>query len=316
MPKLNVQQNNQNVIQAFKNALAIGNLKGIIASDGSHNFSTAGSNRNLLDNPFFTVNQRSATTVTLNGPEAYIADRWIAGSFGTYTHNSDNTITITCPNSTAYAGLTQRIDPIYRGGTYTYSVRLSDDTVISLQGTMPSGNGLNVYNITINGVSWQVLFRSDGSVYWITLRCNVANSTATVKAAKLELGSVSTLANDAPPNYAEELRKCQYYFVRLHETANYGYFPVGFGAEQASSALRMAIMTPTSLRRAPVTVSFSGTLNITGNGTRTTVTSMSILDVSDTAVLVSVVPASMPANQHTYTLSFGAQAYIDLSADL
>ena len=53
MPKLNVQQSSQNIVQAFRNTLAIGNLKGIIASDGNHNFSTAGSNRNLLDNPWW-----------------------------------------------------------------------------------------------------------------------------------------------------------------------------------------------------------------------------------------------------------------------
>ena len=58
MPKLNVQQNNANVIKALRNALAIGQVKGPIASDGADNFSSAGSNRNLLDNPFFTLNQR------------------------------------------------------------------------------------------------------------------------------------------------------------------------------------------------------------------------------------------------------------------
>lgn len=39
MPKLNVQQNNANVIKALRNALAMGAIKGPIASDGSDNFS-------------------------------------------------------------------------------------------------------------------------------------------------------------------------------------------------------------------------------------------------------------------------------------
>ena len=309
MPKLNVQQNNQNVIQAFKNALAIGNLKGIIASDGSHNFSTAGSNRNLLDNPWFTVNQRSATTVTLNGTEAYITDRWIAGSFGTYTHNSDNTITITCPNSTAFAGLTQRIDPIYMGGTYTYSVRLSDDTVISLQGTMPSGSGLNVYNITINGVSWQALFRSDGSAYWITLRCNVANATLTVKAAKLELGSVSTLANDAPPELSIARIPCYENHLRLKGQ----YAPVGYAIALSTTLALLAIPTPVPMRIAP-TPSLSGTLYFNA-GTPFAITSVQNPTLGVNQVMIQVVGTFDTGK--VYLAQFrDANSYLDLSADL
>ena len=39
MPKLNVQQNNAGVIQALKNALAIGQINGTVACDGENNFS-------------------------------------------------------------------------------------------------------------------------------------------------------------------------------------------------------------------------------------------------------------------------------------
>lgn len=39
MPKLNVQQNNAGVIQALKNALAIGQINGTLACDGENNFS-------------------------------------------------------------------------------------------------------------------------------------------------------------------------------------------------------------------------------------------------------------------------------------
>lgn len=316
MPKLNVQQNNQNVIQAFRNALAIGNLKGIIASDGSHNFSTAGSNRNLLDNPWFTVRQRG------DGPftgAVYTVDRWkISGGNPTITPLTGYGVTLAQTTNTAFEQLLDpALMPFYNGKTLTLSVYTSAG-IFSGTGTLNTSVSAYSIRFLLGTTGFRAGLYNNGTSYWFARIDNPSAGTYSVDiyAMKLELGSVSTLANDAPPNYAEELRKCQYYFVRLHETANYGYFPVGFGAEQASSALRMAIMTPTSLRRAPVTVSFSGTLNITGNGTRTTVTSMSILDVSDTAVLASVVPASMPANQHTYTLSFGAQAYIDLSADL
>lgn len=39
MPKLNVQQNNAGVVQALKNALAIGQINGTLACDGENNFS-------------------------------------------------------------------------------------------------------------------------------------------------------------------------------------------------------------------------------------------------------------------------------------
>lgn len=42
MPKLNVQQNNQGVIQALKNALAIGQINGTLQCDGANNFSAGG----------------------------------------------------------------------------------------------------------------------------------------------------------------------------------------------------------------------------------------------------------------------------------
>lgn len=270
-----------------------------------------GGGRNLFDNGWFTVNQRSATTVTLNGTEAYIADRWIAGSFGTYTRNSDNTITITCPNSTSFAGLTQRIDPIYKGGTYTYSIRLDDDTVISLQGTMPSGSGLNIYNININGTAWQVLFRSDGSAYWVTLRCNVANTTITIKAVKLEPGSVSTLANDAPPDYGEELAKCQRYFLRLNSVLN---FPYAIGIAHNASSLRLLIPTPTTMRKAP-TVSFTGSLVASGNGSSLTVSALPNAYLADNGVALEAT-ATGATQYQTYSLVPTSSGHIDLSADL
>lgn len=39
MPKLNVQQNNAGVIQALRNALAIGSINGLLQCDGANNFS-------------------------------------------------------------------------------------------------------------------------------------------------------------------------------------------------------------------------------------------------------------------------------------
>lgn len=287
--------------------------------DDAVDYALANSNRNLLDNPWFTVNQRLATTVTLNGAEAYIADRWIAGAFGTYTRNSDGTITITVPSDGNFAGLTQRIDPVYKGGTYTYSLRLSDDTIISLQGTMPNGSGLNIYNITINGTAWQALFRSDGSAYWITLRCNVANATLTVKAAKLELGSYSTLANDVPPDYAEELAKCQRYFWRL---GNATYLTACIALAESATQAFGDVILPVPMRAQP-SVQTNGTFLCYTAAQSITITSLtgnalSYPTVNPNRVALRATVASGLTIGTFYNIQSrnNAAAYIDFSADL
>ena len=62
-----------------------------------------------------------------------------------------------------------------------------------------------IYSITLNPTYKVVRVQ-----FAITAGCSI-----TLKAVKLEIGSVSTLANDAPPNYAAELAKCQRYFQRF-----------------------------------------------------------------------------------------------------
>lgn len=129
------------------------------------------SGRNLLDNPFFTVNQRGATAYTVG---AYGADRWklVSGS-----------ATVTA-NGIVLNGTLRQILEQKPSGEVTASVK------------MYSGTGSAAYD--------------SATGYF-----DITSSGGTVRAAKLEAGSVSTLENDEAPDYARELSKCQRYYNRI-----------------------------------------------------------------------------------------------------
>ena len=204
MPKLNVQQNNANVIKALRNALAIGQIKGPIASDGNDNFTSTGSNRNLLDNWYFVgggsqlgdgvfpINQRGQSTYTGGGTQL---DRW-HGLAGTDTLVlTANGLQYTSPSSN---GIFQYFPVFPTPQTVTFSVKVNGTiTSITLaEGTIHAEEVFLGYKLTVD--------RNDKCVGIFSL-----NETILLQAAKLEVGTVSTLANDAPPNYWLELQKCK-----------------------------------------------------------------------------------------------------------
>lgn len=160
------------------------------------------SNRNLLDNAWFTVNQRGVTSWT----NTYGVDRWIgSNATGSITSNSDNTITIISGSS--YAQIFQRLElnTLEVGKTYTISVITSngiETKTFTLMSTLTRYK-LGTVTIHTNKLS---------GYYEIFVGNYTPNTTVTIKAVKLEVGSISTLHLDAPPNYAEELLKCQRYF--------------------------------------------------------------------------------------------------------
>ena len=312
MPKLNVQQNNQNVIQAFRNALAIGNLKGIIASDGNHNFSTAGSNRNLLDNPWWgsgeVVNQRSVTAKpSSNG--AYCIDRWTWNS-GTDANNMSlgaNGITFTRSASSIWFAQKMANPSALVGKTITGSVMLSDGTIKSGSVVYASvGSTPTLYED-----SAVQIYISRVGAFSLTIK-----TTQTIRAVKLELGSVSTLANDVPPDYYDELGHCKWYFERIKALSG-NYAPMGFG--YAASATTATIFVPMHAKRGSgYTVSTSGSFRLVNGQTTYSVTAISkYSSVPNNWLILTVTSSGMTAGQ---PLEFGARgdsaAYIDVNNDL
>ena len=250
MPKLNVQQNNANVIKALRNALAIGQVKGPIASDGADNFSSAGSNRNLLDNPFFTINQRGQASYT---GAVFGVDRWtMAGASGSVVVNSGY---LTISNVAGSPYLQRLARELKLGKTYTASILLNDGTVNSVTFTTSTQKE---YVYQLGNYYFELDARSAYAPNYRFMIYGNSTWTMDIVAAKLELGSVSTLANDVPPEYGTELAKCQYYCPVI-DFPTYGSIAVGYAT--SSTTAYFIISLPANIRTLP-TMTYSGSLRV------------------------------------------------------
>lgn len=192
-------------------------------SDSYANSGYARSNRNLLDNPFFTVNQRSLTTYTLTG-NAYIVDRWKSSGGNTITvsGNGISMASSTGTHQNLLQGMTTESFNGIAGKVLTASVLTQSGALSTLTFTMPSsiasGSIANLGSMSIGGASFILYFGHAYSglttEYTFWLYSTTTAATVAYRAVKLELGSYSTLINDTPPDYGEELRKCRRYFRR------------------------------------------------------------------------------------------------------
>lgn len=175
------------------------------------------SNRNLLDNGDFRnpVNQRGQTSYTGNG---YGIDRWKVSTNNSTAAVSvgDGWINFTSDASGTYINFSSTVEKV-QPGNYTLSFLVDDYTKaqqIFLQGKVSQ----MVFTSNLLTMTFSV---AETSAIAVGIQKKAASSTLKIYAAKLEPGSVSTLAhqesgvwvlNDPPPNYAEELAKCQRYY--------------------------------------------------------------------------------------------------------
>ena len=189
----------------FKNA----SLSETEKAQARANIGAGGSNRNLLDNPWFTVNQRGFTSgIPSAGYSTF--DRWkVLGGTATYTKRSPYGITINCSSDYAYDQIVAVEKAVILGKTVTISVMID--------GVVYSGTGVATnesYSVTVDAGIVKIrlgIFNAINTTYpFFRISGNSPWGTENIDAVKLELGSVSTLANDVPPNYAEELLKCEY----------------------------------------------------------------------------------------------------------
>lgn len=279
-----------------------------------------GVNRNLLDNAWFIqascVNQRSYTSSASTG-EVDCVDRWkvnrATASVTLTGALSSQGLSLAWNGTTSSNGvLTQRVEKsksnAYAGKTMTVSVLLADGTVYSGSFTWPASNPATVtFTSALSCTVWNNLEA------YATL--NIYNSSTTavkIHAIKLELGSASTLANDTPPDYTEELRKCKWYFRRIKSSM--AYAPVGYGFQTSSVVCNMKIAG--AMRTAP-TPTFSGTLRLVGNTSASIdVTSLTSGQTDTEGVVVKASTAGNLSANHAYVMYLTTNSYIDLSADL
>ena len=204
-------------------------------------------NENLLDNWYFVgggsqqgggqfpINQRGETSYAAGG---YGIDRWNAAPQSTVSINSGYITFETNSEATVRKTLQQTFENKWLiGQRVTLSILCADGTFACGSAVFPSTGYATVFSLP--GICDGRLFitgAGNPAIYFI----NAAGESVNLVAAKLELGYLSTLArkdeegnwvlNDPPPNFQQELAKCQRYLVMgplegLHLTVNGIYLP-------------------------------------------------------------------------------------------
>lgn len=174
--------------------------------------------KNLLHNWDFRnpVNQRGQSSYSGTG---YTIDRWRSGNgFGIVTINNDY-ITFSANGGNAY--LSQYLEQDFSdfaGEIITVSALLSNGTVYSATATLPQDKPVSTAIFaTVDCVSANLEVAFSVSLDKILVQFALTDGNEVdVVAVKLEKGSVSTLANDPPADYGEQLALCQRYYRKVY----------------------------------------------------------------------------------------------------
>lgn len=272
------------------------------------------SNRNLLDNWYFVnpVNQRGLTTYSGTG---YGIDRWTVGQSSVITTPS---ITLSSSGVQVAGSIQQFIEQtlIPPGSKATLSALFADGTLWTNSGTIADNVNWQLVSGSIDdGDAMALRAKSQSGVACWQLVIWRPNSSSAIVAVKLELGSVSTLANDAPPNFAEELAKCQRYAFVPQIPSGSQYMAQGFNlGASASTTLNAMIVTPVTMRSTPTA---SGSLHsIRGNGVQIN-SSISIGTALAPIGNTVIVPINTSNSFAALTMGYGVLfSSLVLSADL
>lgn len=283
------------------------------------NIAAGGSNPNLLDNAYFVgggsqlgdevfpINQRGQTSYAGSG---YAFDRYIVETYVTATLQATG---IRVQTTVLYVGITQRV-PVNRieaGKTYTMSVIV--DGTLYYTPFVADGSGNWFSALYIDGLDWYVPMRYTSNYWEVKVINSLGNIDHIVSAVKLELGTVSTLANDAPPDYGTELRKCQYYYRELSATSSIALAAWAYSSNTCTVYNLFGVGN--EMRTNSPTIAASGTWQVqTQAGTLINVTSFSKADGGN-VFGVNFVASGLTANQPCRIIgSTGAK--ITFSADL
>lgn len=275
--------------------------------DDAVDYALANSNRNLFDNPWFTVNQRGKTSYNAG----YSVDRWVVTRNASINVLSNGIRLTTTANRW---GIEQRCvkNLIPHGTTVTFSALI--DGKIVQKSFVWNGASTTVYP---DGSAVGLEINTAPTEYDRWYICNTIASTHTIRAVKIEIGSYSTLANDVPPKKRSALADCQERFLRVKSDTYVGV--VGFGSQTQSDRAYILIPTPVTMElneNNTMSVSLTGTARLIGNGSGTiNVTSVSFVSREANGVLIACFGSNIAANQ-TYNLYLTSGSYIDISGDL
>ena len=271
-------------------------------------------NRNILDNPIFSVNQRGqAEYTTSSSINIYTIDRWVLANSSRTGKLSVGKEYITLSADPAnganyWVMLTQKLDTwaidAIRGEVVTFSMLYKTDSQTSIatrifaQALGTSLGEMGPTQLVGTNGEWNVIsttFKVDGSV---TDRFQICvhhvgeeQIDIDIKAAKLELGPIQTLAHkegdtwvlNEIPNYTEELAKCQRYQVALLPSWYGGWGMLGIGVANTATNIEILTSLPVNLRSQGTAI-YSGKYVLSPNGAfseKYPVTNMSISYVTE-----------------------------------
>ena len=300
------------------------------------------SNPNLLDNPWFTVNQRGQNSYSSGSTSAYSVDRWkvrnvtAAISSDGITISKDGTEEGTFWGYFSQYFLKSDIKSLL-GKKVTISLDVSalsvtqGKAIVFCCNATSSNNNSNIidgtaagYEITSTGIVQHTFempttltnnylaicigFYSDGVEAQI--------GSMTIRSVKLEVGEVSTLDMDVAPNYAEELLKCQRYYYRIGDN---GYNMIGYGPTH-DGFLSFMTFSPVPMRDTP-TISLdnaNGNLYFQGGGNVYLASAITYCKISANAnvIYMDVTPTQATTGQDFMAAWLDPNAGLEFSADL
>ena len=172
-------------------------------------------NPNLLDNWYFgnPVNQRGQTSY---GGGEYTIDRWKSGNYIQTFTITNSGLHWDTTKGIWYTQILENFNELI-GKTFTLSA-IIDGVLYSGTGILNEENG-----ISVQAVGNLMLELSNGEKGFRFVTYNKDTPNITILAAKLELGSVQTLAHQENgvwvlneiPDYGEQLRRCQRYLIDI-----------------------------------------------------------------------------------------------------
>lgn len=222
-----------------------------------------GSNPNLLDNGWFTVNQRNATQVSTGGD--FIADRW------QIVFNPESNVLHRDANNCLYIENQPVSDNVYMWQVLeddnasrmvhqqlTGSVLLEDGTIYSGKAIFPAMGESDAWVINNTDVLLYYQYGTNSQnrpVVGVAFR----NKNMKIRAIKIEFGTVSTLCKDTLPKYKDELTKCQ----RFYRKIVYGQYEV-IGPVSNNSASIVVDIGAGDMANALPTLTLSDKINVQG----------------------------------------------------
>jgi hypothetical protein len=334
------------------NPVTSGGVKGAI-DDAIKEASVNTCNPNLLDNAWFSVNQRGASSYTTNG--RYCFDRWrhnledggeIKTISGSYTG-------VIVKSNGEWGNINQRIMPEYInsliGKKFVLSAIVKSDiaTTIRLRFGYRNGSGVIsegsiIYEVNVPA-NTKMLIQSPATVlpaisqsatgytymFYPQRSTSATRANVTVYATKLEVSEAgSTLENETAPPRPVELAKCQRYFYRYSVSA--GGHATYIPAQLYSNTLALCMLPiPTSMRAEPtltvsddVTSSSSNFRFAYGGTTGSSIvqlTQITVYSITPGAIIIQLNMASdsgIDGSKDNGFLRFNNKtAYLDFSAE-